>query len=534
MWVLGTVGNGKLTVRSDEDGNWNDFRCQTRTDNSTLQTQTQREAGVRGTSGSLVNAKADLDSDDIFDGVAVVAGLRVFLYLSSPGGPDGIYIVSGSSGNWTLTLEQANQLGDVIHVTGGTSAETYWAYNPTEFSSWDSTTAPAAMTMDGNATTYASVDEINKTITIHLGNNGTAITATVGDVDDALDLDTFSVVYNQRYDDRVFSLKSWESDDGAVVVASTNAVFGTGGVGADWGFDGEALRENAQGYFDFRIPGDTVYVEDGFHAGSVWSLNSSYQWVKQGASSSQEMGFVQTFIGKSGDGNELPNYSSTDVITQGASLEAAIGDLDEEAGDTIAFIGKSEGNEMPTYGTTNAVTQNASLESGVSQLDLEVGYIQAFLGKAKGNEAPAYTTTKVVGQGTTLETAVSALDNLLGAAKKEGKSANVTTQVVADSILMEQELAAEWIIHAREVANPGNVYVTKVLATHNADVGLAATTADFTEAAILELGNTIDGFSIGMDVEVAGALNVRTMRLLLTSTDAVDVTMTREVLRRVA
>ncbi|MBF0629308.1 MAG: hypothetical protein HQL91_13915, partial [Magnetococcales bacterium] len=153
---------------------------------------------------------------------------------------------------------------------------------------------------------------------------------------------------------------------------------------------------------------------------------------------------------------------------------------------------------------------------------------------AKGNEAPAYTTTKVVGQGTSLETAVSALDDLLGAAKKEEKVANVTTQVVADSILMEQELAAEWIIHVREVANPGNVYVSRVLAAHNADVGVAATEADFTESAILELGNPIDGFSIEMDVETSGALNVRTMRLLMTSTDAVDVTMTREVLRRVA
>ena len=613
VWVLGTVGNGKLTVRSDEDGDWNDFRCQTRTDSSTLQTQVQREAGVRGTSDSLVNAKADMDSDNLFDGVAVVSGLRVFLYLSSPGGPDGIYLVSGSSGSWTLTLEQANQLGDVIHVTGGTSADTYWAYNPTEFSSWDSTTAPAAMTMDSNATTYVSVDEVNKTITIHLGNNGTAITATVGNVDDALDSNTFSAFYNQQYDDQVFSLKSWESDDSNTVITSTNAVFGTGGVGADWGFEGEALRKDAGGNFNFRVPGDTIYVEEGFNAGSVWTLNSSYQWVKQGASSTQEMGYVQTFIGKSGDGNELPNYSSTDVITQGANLEAAIGDLDEEAGDTMAFIGKSEGNAMPTYtsatvvtqsgsleaavgeldaatgkvlgfigsaegdtsptytstdivtqsnsleaaigeldaaggdmlafmgaaegdtaptyGTTNAVTQSATLEAGISQLDLEVGYVMAFLGKAKGNEAPAYTTVKVVSQGSSLETAVSALDDLLGAAKKESTANAVTTQVVADSIIMEQELAAEWMIHVREVANPNNVYFTKVTASHNAAVALAATTADFTESAILEMGSPITGLTIGMDMEVAGALNVRTMRLLIASTDAVDVTMTREVLR---
>ena len=145
--------------------------------------------------------------------------------------------------------------------------------------------------------------------------------------------------------------------------------------------------------------GDTVYVQDGAEKGSVYIFNEDGQWVKQGQSNTLETGFIQTFIGKSGDGSELPTYSSTDVVTQSANLETAIGQLDAAAGDTLAFIGKSIGEEMPLYATPIAVTQGASLNDGISQLDQEIGYLLSFIGKGVGNEAPAYLTTKVVGQG---------------------------------------------------------------------------------------------------------------------------------------
>ncbi|MEO5330540.1 MAG: hypothetical protein H7839_00840 [Magnetococcus sp. YQC-5] len=111
---------------------------------------------------------------------------------------------------------------------------------------------------------------------------------------------------------------------------------------------------------------------------------------------------------------------------------------------------------------------------------------------------------------------------------------NVTTIVTADSIVMEQEMAAEWFIHAREVANPGNVYFTRVLAAHNASIGVAATAANFNESGIIELKNPINGFEITMDVETSGPLNARTMRLRMTSAVPVDVTMTRSIVRRAA
>ncbi|MBF0141098.1 MAG: hypothetical protein HQL74_12570 [Magnetococcales bacterium] len=527
-WEIGTTGQGKVVVDTDEDGDWNDFILQTRTDTITDAVNIGSPAAVAVGYDTLANAKGDMDGDNIFGGVAVTAGLRVYLFGLINGVPSGVYVVSGTSGNWTLTFETP-AVGQYIYIT---SLSQWYRYTVV---GWDTNVAaPPTMTMDGNASTYCVINEDQKAFTIHLGNNGTAITATVNDVKSAVNnRNMLSVVTQLTYNDYILYFNSGQSDSTDTVVAATAAAFGSGGVGGNWGFQIEdwQLKNNVKARV---FPGDAVYVERGFHAGATWIFNDSNQWVKQGASSAEEMGRMQNFVGKSGDGNEMPGYSSTNVVTQSASLEAAIGQLDAEAGDTMTWVGKSKGDTAPNYGTTNAVTQSANLKNAVSQIDLEIGYLQAFLGKDKGNDAPAYTTTKVVGQGTNLETAVSALDDLLGAAKKEGKSSNVTTQVVADSILMEQDLAAEWMIHVREVANPSNVYTTKVFASHNADVGLAATVCDFSESSILEMGSTIPGLSISMDVEVSGPLNARAMRLLMAASSAVNVTMSRQVLRRQA
>ena len=387
--------------------------------------------------------------------------------------------------------------------------------------------------LDGRTTTQAVYSFTANTLTVNLKNDGVAVTETIDGLMAAMDnlVDSWvdengSMLYN-----RVIYVSIPDATPGTALVPTYSGTPMSGGEDMDWdimpGFGLNVGSDTA--VVDY---GDTVYIERGQDMGALYIYNDEGEWVKQGKADATEVGFLRAFVGKGANGNVAPNYSSTDVVTQGNNLTGAVSELDAAAGDLLAFAGATEGVAAPTYGTTNAVTQGASLKDAVGQLDLEAGYLLAFIGKAKGNEAPAYTTTKVVGQGTSLETAVSALDDLLGAAKEEGKSSNVTTQMVVDSFLMEQNLAAEWIVHVREVANPGNVYVTKVLAAHNADVGVAATQADFAESAILELGSPIDGFSISMDVEVAGALNARTMRLLMASTDAVDVTMSREVLRR--
>ncbi len=48
----------------------------------------------------------------------------------------------------------------------------------------------------------------------------------------------------------------------------------------------------------------------GRQAGKQYVFNGA-AWVQQGAASSTEIAFLQAFIGRSGDDNEQPNYSST-------------------------------------------------------------------------------------------------------------------------------------------------------------------------------------------------------------------------------
>ncbi|MBF0339471.1 MAG: hypothetical protein HQL95_00730 [Magnetococcales bacterium] len=457
-------------------------------------------------------------AEEISSGIDTTTPMPPMALISFTGGSDG----SGSA--------------DVTEWTLGTLGQGLMHFFSSDVGRWnDFSIVTTTNAMDGVGTTSLVVDEVAKTFTIHLANNGTAITATVGDVINAVSAPTFSTFYGQAYSGPLLAFDSdpAQSDADDVLITEECNETGTQGIAASWGFERVALR-TVKGVTRQNHVGDTVYVADGFEKGSVYVFNDDGVWVKQGQSSTLESGFIQTFIGKSGDGSELPTYSSTDVVTQAANLETAIGQLDAATGDALAFMGKAIGEEMPLYADPVAVTQGASLNDGISQLDREVGYLLSFIGKGVGNEAPAYLTTKIVGQGTSLETAISALDDRLGLVSRESSATAVTSQVTADSILMEQELAAEWIIHAREVAHPGNVYVTRVVAAHNASIGVAATAATFNESAIIELGKPINGFEITMDVEVSGALNVRTMRLRMASAVPVDVTMNRAVLRRVA
>lgn len=78
--------------------------------------------------------------------------------------------------------------------------------------------------------------------------------------------------------------------------------------------------------------GDTTYVNAGTDAGKTLNYNGTV-WVQSQAASSTEIAYIKTFIGKSADGNETPNYSSNNIVVDGTSLETAIGALDDKVGD---------------------------------------------------------------------------------------------------------------------------------------------------------------------------------------------------------
>ena len=141
-----------------------------------------------------------------------------------------------------------------------------------------------------------------------------------------------------------------------------------------------------------------------------------------------------TFIGRT-DPETVPTYMSAAVVTQNADLETAIGELDafvsvlptsaqDPRQDT--FMGRTDPETVPTYSSTKIVTQNADLETAIGELDAATTNPSSqdpdqdsFMGRAGGQSSPVYTSTKVIVQNSDLETAISALDADTGGASSE-------------------------------------------------------------------------------------------------------------------
>jgi len=122
-------------------------------------------------------------------------------------------------------------------------------------------------------------------------------------------------------------------------------VTGTPGAGATYTEDTNSATE-----------GDYIYILDGTYAGRTYYYDGA-AWIYTNQSSLDEDGFIRAFIGKSGAGNEMPDYSSNVHVTDSTSLETAIGALD-------AVLGKAFVKTTATNVTT-AVTLDSVLVDSV-------------------------------------------------------------------------------------------------------------------------------------------------------------------------
>lgn len=104
--------------------------------------------------------------------------------------------------------------------------------------------------------------------------------------------------------------------------------------------------------------GDTVYVDAGTSGGTRWTWNGT-AWVRFDSSSLDELQYIRDFIGKSATGSILPTYTSTTVISQNSSLEAAISALDHELGAGVL--------------TGNFISAADSLNVNLQAVDAELG-----------------------------------------------------------------------------------------------------------------------------------------------------------------
>lgn len=221
--------------------------------------------------------------------------------------------------------------------------------------------------------------------------------------------------------------------------------------------------------------GDAILIQSGTHAEQQWVFDGT-TWIQFGSDLSTELAYVRAFIGKTAAGNEMPTYSSTNVVTQSGSLETAIGEADAAFGD----------GEITNDGGTNVLTDDMSWGA-----------------------AGTLTVTGALNQ---LNDAVSPLvqESLetIGA-----QTATVLTTI--DTIAVADATQVKWMVQVRATGTPANRRAVEIHAITD------GTNVDHTEYAILNLGSAIAG--LDFNVAISGA----NLILTVNSTSGVDYVVQR-------
>lgn len=279
--------------------------------------------------------------------------------------------------------------------------------------------------------------------------------------------------------------------DGVLLSAGDRVLFSNVTLATDENvfiWDGATWTEDTNAETD----GDAVLVQEGTYAEQQWVYDGT-NWVQFGSGAgAAELGYIRTFIGKTGPGSELPTYSSTDIVTQSNSLEAAIGELDAAGG-------------TQTYTEQNEVTTGEDFTTSIDALDVKVGN-------------STFTESNFVAGANDITENLDALDVAVQDNANQNLTinvANVTTQTVIDLIPVAGVDSGElvkWMIIVENTGDSTNRISGEILAMHD-----GAGNVDFTRYATLKLGANIAGLVFAVDVSAGN------MRLLVTSTTAVDV-----------
>ncbi len=111
--------------------------------------------------------------------------------------------------------------------------------------------------------------------------------------------------------------------------------------------------------------GDAIWIQQGTtNADTQWFFDGT-DWIQVGAGDQTELAFIRTFIGKAAAGAETPTYSSTFFVTNGDSLETAIGDLDTQLNTTQTDLDTAEAEilEARTETSLDNITGITTLDS---------------------------------------------------------------------------------------------------------------------------------------------------------------------------
>lgn len=279
--------------------------------------------------------------------------------------------------------------------------------------------------------------------------------------------------------------------------------------------------------------GDMVYVQDGTDAGKTYNYNGT-DWVLANQSSLDEEGFIRAFIGKTGAGNELPTYSSQNYVTNGDSLETAIGDLDTQV--------KTNADDISTE-TTNRQNADTAIQSELDTTQTGSGLNADGTYSANGSANYISSATSLKNADNlldaqlkstqddldTLETSSAVVSAKLDRARTESSATAVTTAATVDSVLVDSVAACKWTVHVQGNAggDADNKIVVEVLGTHDGTSAADATAADYNVYAKLRMG-AITALQFSVDVSGTGAAQI--MRLRVQSTMSCDVRAIRETI----
>jgi hypothetical protein len=171
-----------------------------------------------------------------------------------------------------------------------------------------------------------------------------------------------------------FTANTSGSVDGVTVTNGDTVLFLS--IGDIYAYDestGTFTEESPSG-----VPGDATYVLEGTNAGKTYVYSeASSGWVLFNQIDVTELGYIQKFVGKPGNGSYVPNYTSTNVVTTGSSLVSGISSLDASIG--------SETTDTLTY-----TTSGGAIRSNVASLDVALAGVAA---KLAGSTSSVSTST---------------------------------------------------------------------------------------------------------------------------------------------
>ena len=265
---------------------------------------------------------------------------------------------------------------------------------------------------------------------------------------------------------------------------------------------GATLVEDAHGLHD----GDSIWVQDGTVADTLWNYNG-VSWVQMGGSSSTELGYIRGFIGKNAPGLETPVYSvhtggTVVYITDGDTLERAIALLDsaiDGVNANVTSVQAEVNNLENSLGASIDVNGNYVAHIGSNYIDGNTDLTQDILaldGQIKVNENGILLL-----QDDTKQTAV----------------AGVTAATVLDAVPTPSVGEVSWLVYARQGTSVRGAVVTAI---HNGTPGAGdASGTDFSIQQKQRIGN-IPGLRFTIAIQGTGA--GQTMALQGQATAATD------------